>query len=409
MMTFGLEVLRARKGDCLLLHYGTEDAPRLMLIDGGPSDVYGPQLEPRLLELQGDQDTLPIDVVMVSHIDDDHIKGILDLIKAQRPKARDLHLNVSSLWFNSFDDLLNSTPAALGQPATASILAGVNPAVTFASITLEGEGQHQTLDVLSSVPQGRSLRDGAEELGWTSNHKFNGGLILATDESKPVKLNNLKITVVGPMQPELLALQEAHDRWVKEHNAGQKKTPEAMLAAFTDKSVPNLSSIVVLVDVGEGDDMKRILLTGDARGDKILEGLALVKALDENGELEVDILKVPHHGSDNNMTTEFFERVKAKHYVFSGDGEHGNPERATLQMLLDARGLDDDYTIHLTYEIDDIDEKRKADWKKKPAAKQGGGWSAAKQALAAFFDANAELKKRVKVVQEGEPHIIGLG
>jgi len=172
--------------------------------------------------------------------------------------------------------------------------------------------------------------------------------------------------------------------------------------------VPNLSSIVVLVDVGEGEDKKRMLLTGDARGDKILEGLALVGALDENDELEVDILKVPHHGSDNNMTTEFFERVKAKHYVFSGDGEHGNPERATLQMLLDSRGLDDDYTIHLTYEIDDIDEKRKADWKKKPAAKQGGGWSAAKQGLVAFFDANAELKKRVKVVQEREPHIIEL-
>ena len=407
-MTFGLEVLRARKGDCLILHYGTEEAPRRMLIDGGPSDVYGPQLEPRLLELQGDDDTLSIDVVMVSHIDDDHIKGILDLIKGQRPNARDLHLKVSSLWFNSFDDLLKTTPAQLGQPVTASVLAGVDPAATFAGVPVENEDQHQTLEVLSSVPQGRSLRDGAEELGWKPNHKFDGDLILASDTSKPVKLNNLKITVVGPMQPELQALQEAHDRWVREHNIGQKKSPEAMLAAFTDKSVPNLSSIVVLVDVDEGDDMKRMLLTGDARGDKILEGLALVKALDENGELEVDILKVPHHGSDNNMTTEFFERVKAKHYVFSGDGEHGNPERATLQMLLDARGLDDDYTIHLTYEIDDIDEKRKADWKKKPVAKQNGGWSPAKQGLAAFFDENAKLKKRVKVVQEGEPHIIEL-
>jgi hypothetical protein len=32
------------------------------------------------------------------------------------------------------------------------------------------------------------------------------------------------------------------------------------------------------------------------------------------------------------------------HYVFSGDGEHGNPERETLEMLLEARG-DVDYTI----------------------------------------------------------------
>lgn len=407
-MTFGLEVLRAHKGDCLILHYGTAETPRLMLIDGGPSDVYGPQLAPRLLDLQGDKDTLPIDVVMVSHIDDDHIKGILDLIQGQRSNARELHLNVTSLWFNSFDDLLNTAPAELGQPATASVLAGVDPRGIFDGVDPENEEQHQTLEVLSSVPQGRSLRDGAEELGWAPNHKFDGGLILATAASKPVKLNGLKITVVGPMQPELQALQEAHDAWVKEHNIGQKKSPEAMLAAFTDKSVPNLSSIVVLVDVGEGDAMKRVLLTGDARGDKILEGLALVGALDANNELHVDILKVPHHGSDNNMTAEFFRRVKADHYVFSGDGQHGNPERATLEMLLEGRGLDDGYVIHLTYEIDDIDAERKTDWQKKPAVKKGADWSAEKQGLVAFFNANPELKKRVQVVQAKKPHIIDL-
>lgn len=37
-------------------------------------------------------------------------------------------------------------------------------------------------------------------------------------------------------------------------------------------SVANLSSVVVLAAVGK----KRMLLTGDARGDKILEGLELV-------------------------------------------------------------------------------------------------------------------------------------
>lgn len=37
-MLFSLDVLRARKGDCLMLHYGPEDDPRLILIDGGPSE-----------------------------------------------------------------------------------------------------------------------------------------------------------------------------------------------------------------------------------------------------------------------------------------------------------------------------------------------------------------------------------
>ena len=138
------------------------------------------------------------------------------------------------------------------------------------------------------------------------------------------------------MQPELLALQEQHDKWLRAQKEKKKKSPEAALAAFVDKSVPNLSSIVVLAELGG----KSMLLTGDARGDKILEGMELSGLLEKGGKKHVDLLKVPHHGSDNNMETIFFERVPADHYVFSGDGEHGNPERATLQMLLDARGAD---------------------------------------------------------------------
>ena len=45
------------------------------------------------------------------------------------------------------------------------------------------------------------------------------------------------------------------------------------------------------------------------------------------GTMHVDLLKVPHHGSANNLDDDFFERITADHYVFSGDGEHGNPER----------------------------------------------------------------------------------
>ena len=31
-----------------MLHYGTKKEPRLIMIDGGPSGVYKPQLRPRL-------------------------------------------------------------------------------------------------------------------------------------------------------------------------------------------------------------------------------------------------------------------------------------------------------------------------------------------------------------------------
>ena len=50
---------------------------------------------------------------MVSHVDDDHIKGILDLTKEQRAKNPDVRLEVTSLWHNSFDDLLKTRPDEL--------------------------------------------------------------------------------------------------------------------------------------------------------------------------------------------------------------------------------------------------------------------------------------------------------
>ncbi len=83
-MFFTLDVRRARKGDCLIVHYGTKAEPGLMLIDGGPAEVYKPFLKPRLAEIRKARGlaanaTLPVDLLMVSHIDDDHIKGRHDV------------------------------------------------------------------------------------------------------------------------------------------------------------------------------------------------------------------------------------------------------------------------------------------------------------------------------------------
>ncbi|QDL96751.1 hypothetical protein FLL57_05295 [Rhodopseudomonas palustris] len=424
-MYFSLDVLRARQGDCLMLHYGTEDRPRVMLIDGGPATVYAQSLEPRLQKLRAAReraglldtaDPLPVDVVLVSHIDDDHIRGILDLTHEQRRRAAGLRLAVTSLWHNSFDDLLSTRPDELTSGfGTASILAGAD-ANLFAGVEIgDSEEEAAAQAVLASVPQGRTLRDDAADLGWKPNHKFKGKLILTAPEVAPVDLNGVSITVAGPMQKELQALQDLHDQWLRRRKSeGTRPTASAMLAAFVDKSVPNLSSIVLLAECGG----KTMLLTGDARGDKIIEGLEMAGKLAEGETLHVDILKVPHHGSDNNMETSFFERVTADHYVFSGNGDHGNPERATLQMLLDARGVDDDYTIHLTYPVEEIDAGREADWTKHQAKEanrakppKGGvrpDWSAEEQGVVAFFADNPELAAKVKIVADGKPHLIDL-
>ena len=74
-MIFSLDVIRARKGDCLILHYGTKDDPHMVMIDGGPSGVYVPHLRDRLVQIRearglDNEAPLFVDLLMVSHVDD---------------------------------------------------------------------------------------------------------------------------------------------------------------------------------------------------------------------------------------------------------------------------------------------------------------------------------------------------
>ena len=71
---FRLEMLPVGDGDCLILSWGEESAPRHMLIDGGlprSSGLLGERL--RHLSDSGGR----LELLIVTHIDADHIGGIL--------------------------------------------------------------------------------------------------------------------------------------------------------------------------------------------------------------------------------------------------------------------------------------------------------------------------------------------
>ena len=216
------------------------------------------------------------------------------------------------------------------------------------------------------------------------------------------------MTIAGPMQPELEKLRKEYSDWIKKHEDEIKK--EGIPASFTDTSVPNLSSIVALAEVAG----KRMLLTGDARGDKILKGLEFVGLLRPGGELKVDIFKVPHHGSDRDMEPIVFKRIPADHYIFSGNGQHGNPERETLEMLFAARGTKG-YTMHFTYPIAKIDEERERNWNKERKKKLGRGkdggpeWSVSKHSLAALFEERDVREGREYELVGQKAHVIDVG
>ena len=148
---------------------------------------------------------------------------------------------------------------------------------------------------------------------------------------------------------------------------------------------------VCVVGVGK----RRILLTGDARGDKIIEGLAEAKITD----LHFDVVKAPHHGSEHNLAPDFFETITADSYVFSANGRFGNPDRPALEWLIEARGKAAKYTIVLTYPVDKLDERRKKVAKTK--------WKASRDSLAVLFKERKAAGFKFKVVDDNRPIELG--
>jgi hypothetical protein len=102
--------------------------------------------------------------------------------------------------------------------------------------------------------------------------------------------------------------------------------------ANSDISVPNLSSIMFLAKA----DNRTMLFTGDGRSDHLLNGLTQTGLLDAEGRMHVNVLKLPHHGSDRNITRKFFRNITADTYIASANGRDGNPDLATLIWIIEA-------------------------------------------------------------------------
>ena len=162
-MVFTLEALQAKHGDSLLLHYGDPASPKLIVIDGGPNRVWLPTLKPRLeaiREMLPPGSALPVRLLMVSHIDDDHINGVLDMTK-ELVEAHENHeplpYEFETLWHNAFDDVVGVHSSELFSSGAAEVGAASLETVTASVGGLSAEAAA----VVASVRQGRRLRDDA--------------------------------------------------------------------------------------------------------------------------------------------------------------------------------------------------------------------------------------------------------
>lgn len=315
---FKLHAVQAMFGDALILVYGTPSKPRHILIDGGPGTVFDKHLDGEIKNLVT---TGKLDAIVVSHVDKDHIVGVLDLFAAMEEdiaNGNKPRVKVGGLWHNSFQKTIDTD---------GEITSRLQTLMTAASLT--SVAMPLTSDAFFGIAEGHRLRILAKQLKIDINENFKDDIILLETATNPMTFGNLSLRVVGPNQENLDNLRKDWLKWLKK----QEKNVGSDLSEFanSDKSVPNLSSIVLLAEC-QG---KTLLLTGDARGDHILDGLDKAKLL-TNGKLHVDVLKVQHHGSNRNVTKTFFKKVTADRYVISADGKHDNPDLDTLVWIVEA-------------------------------------------------------------------------
>jgi hypothetical protein len=323
------EAIDAAHGDAILVRYqGNAGFQRIILVDAGPKSAqdekgnkyvpYEKRVIPRLLEIKEERDRKPasediragqpelaLDLVMCTHIDDDHIAGVERLygcLSGNGECADDGDkVEARTLWFNSFSKLMgkvNINAAVLAEPLSVS------------------QGEHLTSFALATEA---TINEGAP------------GQLVAVGQV-PKGFAPAKITVTNP---DKKALEKLRKDWLAavKKKKGKKAAAEPSatggeVAFKPDNAVANLSSIVLLVEVFG----RKLLLTGDQRGDHVLDGLVATKKT-EGGKLHVDIMKVPHHGAIGNNPAKFIAAVTADTYVFSANGKDQNPDPPVLALV----------------------------------------------------------------------------
>jgi beta-lactamase superfamily II metal-dependent hydrolase len=345
----------------MILEFGSEEQkPHYILIDGGPEGTYDNHLSATLQSIRpgGDGGKKTLDIIIASHVDDDHVIGLIDFLadlRYRREEAKNSRMDdkniisVGSLWHNSFSKTLEEEEQQEDDTSSRSSNNSVNihsrvesllERMQYSSSSFSSKNNFAAAKAaIMGIGEGRQLHLLAGILGIVINPGFPKGLVLIEGKEEeeapnPIKIDNLTLRIIGPTKANLEELRNEWRKWLEKYEAADISEPS--IAAVADKSIPNLSSIVVLAEA----DGKRVLITGDARGDHIIDGLRLAGGLfddnDDDGHMHVDVLKVPHHGSARNVTKAFFKALTSDMYIISADGRYGNPDFSTLKWIVEA-------------------------------------------------------------------------
>ena len=376
-----IRLFQSYQGDCLLIEAASGHR---MLCDGGTGAAMRDFVAPSLERLA--RDDAMLDLVYVSHIDDDHLGGILAMLEAALEwKVYDYHAErgdppakpasrrvprIGALWHNAFHDQIGANAGAIHSLLAASARAlrasHVEPLEVLGreyariansvpqALRVSRLVKADLLDIPLNPPLGEVVTPASASASASASA---GKLIIARPDAAAQSLGSLRIRVLGPTAAELKRLREGWNHWLRDPanrlraQAIRDRYASGLLAmaggraddpfdlrewegtpSYQGVTTPNIASLILLVE----EEDRRVLLTGDAHPDMILAGLKQAELL-RDGALHVDVLKVQHHGSEHNMSPAFCRTVSSNHYLFCGNGAHTNPELTVLDALLAAR------------------------------------------------------------------------
>ena len=295
-MGIKFEFLEAGYGDSILI--STDDGTNI-LIDGGLVPTYK-VIKKRVNKLKKKNE---LDLVVLTHIDNDHICGLISLIREKNK------IKINKLWFNS---------ANLKVSKESSEKAG-GQAIYF------------------------------EKLIKDNNISYSNDIYLEHN-SKSYNINEIELNLLSPMLEDV---EELNKNWVDKDAtdcSGRKKEKKAQLTIDTRKmeevehdfsmelhngmtqnnTLENESSIAFILKYQE----KKFLFLADANIDIINQNLKRL-GYSKNNPLKIEFVKLSHHGSQNNINHEFLELVDTEKYMTLTNGKKfKHPSKETLSLII---------------------------------------------------------------------------
>lgn len=302
-----IKVLHADNGDSILINFiGDDKKKHNLLIDGGLKRTYQRVLRDEINKIC--QKNEKIDLLVVTHIDQDHIGGILSLVSDNKLSS-DL---VSKYWFNS------------GQIISKYF---DTPLAPCRNIPIDNKS------IKVSLKQGISL-----ENFLLKSKKWH---VLPIESTQKHSLFGAQLTILSP---NINGLKKLNSKWETELNIKDSKNISSKGNDYTnsieslllndykkDSSVPNLSSIAILLE----NNKKRLLLAGDAHSEEILEGLKTHNLISKTKKLKIDYWKLSHHGSKRSTNTELISAITCQNFIVSTSGRRFNlPNKELLAKII---------------------------------------------------------------------------